>query len=158
MVCATGYTLTLKKLSARYNPLFLTAMQAFIGTLFFLPGLWLAPAGRLTHFELVPAMSIVYLGTFITVGAYGLYSFGVSKTSASEASAFINLIPVFTLVLGWLLLGEQLTAMQYVGALLVFVGLFLSRSKSAPGKIRLQPGALASTRTGGGSLEVVRER
>ncbi len=44
MLCATGYTLLLKHLSARYSPFTLTAMQAFIGTLFFLP-LALATAG-----------------------------------------------------------------------------------------------------------------
>ena len=37
MVCATGYTLLLKHLSARYSPFILTAMQAFIGSVFFLP-------------------------------------------------------------------------------------------------------------------------
>ncbi|MBH8971264.1 DMT family transporter, partial [Pseudomonas aeruginosa] len=37
MLCATGYTLLLKHLSARYSAFALTAMQAFVGTLFFLP-------------------------------------------------------------------------------------------------------------------------
>lgn len=157
MVCATGYTLTLKKLSARYNPLFLTAMQAFIGSLFFLPGLWLAPAGAPTHFELVPVLSIVYLGVFITVGAYGLYNYGVSRIPANQASAFVNLIPVFTLVLGWLLLGERFNSVQYLGAMLVFMGVFLSQSKSAPAKILL-PAELAPTRGGGAAPEFARER
>ena len=51
MVCATGYTLTLKKLSARYTPLFLTAIQAFIGALFFLPGLWGALQAAFRQFQ-----------------------------------------------------------------------------------------------------------
>ena len=37
MLCATCYTLLLKFLSERYSPFILTAMQAFIGSLFFLP-------------------------------------------------------------------------------------------------------------------------
>ena len=40
MVCATGYILTLKYLSENLNSFFLTAVQAFIGTIFYLPVLF----------------------------------------------------------------------------------------------------------------------
>lgn len=132
MVFATGYTITLKKLSARYQPLFLTALQAFIGTLFFLPYLLLRPSALPTQFHGVPALSILYLGVFITLGAYGLYNYGVSRIPASQATAFVNLIPVFTLVLGWAILDEKFTGLQYMAAALVFLGVFLSQQKREP--------------------------
>ena len=37
MACATGYMITLKRLSVRYTPWFLTAVQAVVGMLFYLP-------------------------------------------------------------------------------------------------------------------------
>ncbi|MCY1555114.1 EamA-like transporter family protein [compost metagenome] len=74
---------------------------------------------------------MVYLGIVVTVGAYGLYNFGVSRLPASQASGFINLIPVFTLVFAMLLLGESLNAMQMLAAALVFVGVALSQWRSA---------------------------
>ena len=37
MVCATGYIISLKWLTARYSPFFLSAMQAFVGAIFFSP-------------------------------------------------------------------------------------------------------------------------
>lgn len=37
MACASFYAVLLKKLSSRYSPLFLTAIQAFTGVLFFAP-------------------------------------------------------------------------------------------------------------------------
>jgi uncharacterized membrane protein len=40
MVCATGYIISLKRLSARYSPFFLTAVQAFVGGVFFFPFLF----------------------------------------------------------------------------------------------------------------------
>ncbi|MEL7941237.1 DMT family transporter [Pseudomonas delhiensis] len=130
MVCATGYTLLLKHLSARYSPFILTAMQAFIGSVFFLPlaavgsGLPPAPSGQ-------GLFALVYLGSVVTVGAYGLYNFGVSRLPASQATGFINLIPVFTLVFAWLLLGERLNGQQLLATALVFAGVALSQWRSA---------------------------
>ncbi|MBM7060510.1 DMT family transporter [Pseudomonas sp. UL073] len=131
MLCATGYTLTLKHLTTRYSAFFLTAMQAFIGSVFFLPVAWVsAPLPS----ELSPLAlgSVIYLGIVVTVGAYGLYNFGVSRLPASQASGFINLIPVFTLVLAALFLGERLSGWQLVAAGLVFVGVGVSQWRSQP--------------------------
>jgi len=129
MVCATGYTITLKKLSARYNPFFLTAVQCFVGTIFFLAVIIISGAGFPSHFELMPAACIVYLGLVVTLGAYGLYSVGVSIINASIATAFVNLIPVFTIFWGWLFLGETMNLIQYAGCGLVFSGVYLSQKR-----------------------------
>lgn len=131
MFCATGYTLLLKHLSARYSAFILTAMQAFIGSLFFLP-LALVSSGL----PPVPGpsgwFSLIYLGSVVTVGAYGLYNFGVSRLPASQATGFINLIPVFTLIFAALLLGEVLSGQQALAAGLVFAGVALSQWRGVP--------------------------
>ncbi|MBN1142712.1 MAG: DMT family transporter [Deltaproteobacteria bacterium] len=131
MLCATGYTLFLKRLTSRYPPFFLTAFQAFVGTLFFLPFLFLPgtlfPAG----WPLQPTLAVVYLGLFVTLGAYALYNFAVSRIPAGQAAAFINLIPVLTLLLARLILDERLTLMQYLAGGLVFLGVFLSQEKAS---------------------------
>lgn len=131
MCCAMGYTILLKKLSARYSPLFLTATQALIGCLFFLPLMFL-PGQRLpTEFVLIPALSVLYLGAAITLGAYGLYSYGVSKIPASQASAFINLIPVATVLMARFTLGEVFGPGQYLASALVLAGVFVSQDRKA---------------------------
>ena len=105
-------------------------MQAFIGSVFFLPlaavgsGVPPAPSGQ-------GLFALVYLGSVVTVGAYDLYNFGVSRLPASQATGFINLIPVFTLVFAWLLLGERLNGQQLLAAGLVFAGVALSQWRSA---------------------------
>ncbi len=130
MLCATCYTLLLKFLSERYSPFILTAMQAFIGSLFFLP-LALITEPLPSQFSLLGVGSVVYLGIVVTVGAYGLYNFGVSRLPASQASGFTNLLPVFTLIFAALLLGESLAPAQYAAAALVFAGVALSQWRSA---------------------------
>jgi drug/metabolite transporter (DMT)-like permease len=126
MICACGYTICLKHLSGRYPPLFLTAVQAFIGSLFFAFFLLPADIGFPTHWLAEPGFAVLYLGTFITLGAYGLYNFGVSRIPANQAAAFVNLIPVFSVMLGWLILAERLTFGQWLAVILVFSGVFIS--------------------------------
>jgi len=131
MVCAAGYITTLKHLTSRYSPFFLTAVQAFVGTLFYFPVLFLPHVHMPTAVVPIPAAAVVYLGTVITLGAYGLYNFGVSRIPASQASAFINLIPVFTVILGWLILHETFTPVQYAAAALVMAGVLYSQDRTA---------------------------
>ncbi|MDR3641520.1 MAG: DMT family transporter [Humidesulfovibrio sp.] len=127
MCCATGYTILLKKLSARYSPMFLTATQALLGCVVFLPLMFLPGQHLPTAFVLVPALSIVYLGAASTLGAYGLYSYGVSKIPASQASAFINLIPVATVLMARLVLDEVFSLGQYLASAVVLGGVLLSQ-------------------------------
>lgn len=129
MVSATGYMLLVKRLSARHSPWYLTAMQAICGSIFFLPAfLWHAPEIP-ARFALEPTIAVLFLGTVITVGAYGLYNYGMSILTASQAAAYVNLIPVVAVVLGWLMLDERFTASQFFGAGLVFVGIYLSQRR-----------------------------
>lgn len=62
MICATGYTIILKRLSSRYNPFFLTAFQCFAGSVFFLPLVIINGNGFPSEFVLLPSLGIVYLG------------------------------------------------------------------------------------------------
>ncbi len=140
MACATAYTVTLKKLTERYRPFFLTALQACAGSVFYLPVLLLSGTTLPTEFVPVPFFSIIYLGVFVTLGAYGLYNFGVSRVPASQASAFVNLIPVFTVFLGWLILGERFTLVQYSASFLVFAGVFLSQGRLSETAVPPGPG------------------
>jgi len=131
MICATGYMISLKKLTPRYNPWFLTMIQAFIGTFFYFPLLFLPTTTMPTHFDLTGIATIAYLGIFVTIFAYGLYNYGMSKIPASQASAFVNLIPVITLILGWLLLHERLNWIQYAASGVVIAGVYISQDKKS---------------------------
>lgn len=126
MVCAMGYTLILKHLSQRYSAFLMTAMQAFVGAPFFLLlALWMEPVP--TSISIQGLAAIVYLGVLVTVGAYGLFNFAVGRLPASQASAFINLIPLFTLLIAALMLGERLNGQQIFAAMVVFAGVALSQ-------------------------------
>jgi len=136
MICATGYIITCKRLTTRYSPFLLTGFQAFAGSLFYLPLLWLPASVLPIRPEPVGILAIVYLGAFVTFGAYGLYNFGVSRIAVSRASAFFNLIPVFGVLFGWLVLGEKFSGMQYLAAVLILTGIYVSQDPAAETKFR----------------------
>ena len=132
MVCASGYVLIAKKLSPRYSALTLTATQTVLGTFWF-GGILLTPWGQWpSHYPADAVAWVLYLGVCITLGAYGLYTWGVSKVPVALAGSFINLIPVFTLGMAAVMLNERMTAMQWLAAVMVLLGVFISQFKGWP--------------------------
>ncbi len=127
MLCATVYTITMKQLVKRYTPLFLTALQAAVGTLFFLPLLFLPTTTLPQSFPLPATLAVIYLGAVITIGAYGLYNYSLKHIPASRAAAWVNLIPIFAVLMGWLLLGERLNIVQIAAGAVIFTGVLLTR-------------------------------
>ncbi len=130
MIFAAGYTVILKKLSSRYSPFFLTAIQAFMGTIFFAPVLFLIPESREMILTTQSVLIVAFLGIIVTIGAYGFYNFGTSRIPASQSAAFVNLIPVITIILSMLLLGERLAPIQYAAAVLVIFGVIFSQDRT----------------------------
>ena len=130
MIAAAGYTVILKKLSASYSPFFLTAVQAFMGTLFFAPILLIIPDSLEMILTARSILIVVFLGIVVTIGAYGFYNFGTSRIPASQSAAFVNLIPVITLAMSMLLLGERLTPLQYAASGLVIFGVIFSQDRT----------------------------
>ncbi len=66
---------------------------------------------------------IVFLGAFVTLGAYLLYNWSVTQVKVTLAAAYVNLIPVFTLLLAYLLLGETLNSLQWLACAAVLAGI-----------------------------------
>lgn len=129
MACSAGNMLLVKQLSRKYNPWTLTGLQFIAGLIFFSPGLrdLAASPAVLLRPELIG--SLVLLGAFASVGAFGLYNWSISQIPASRASVFINLVPVVAVFLGWTLLGESLSRGQMAGALVVGAGVLICQKR-----------------------------
>ncbi|MFC3852139.1 DMT family transporter [Salinispirillum marinum] len=125
MASAVGYTLLVKKLTRGYSPLFLTAMQAFVGTAFFFPLAMTQPWPDTV--ALSTWIILGYLGVVVTLGAYGLYNYALSHISATVTAGYTNLLPVFTLFFGMVLLQDTMNLQQWFAIALVFAGVLLSQ-------------------------------
>jgi len=127
MLTAAGYTLTLKHLSRKLLSLFLTAFQALVGTLFFGIVMLVTGTPLPENLPTEPSLAILYLGIAVTFGAYGLYNYGVNRIPASQASLYVNLIPLFAVLLAWLLLDERLGWQELLGGALMLGGVWIAQ-------------------------------
>jgi len=129
MVCAAGYTIVARYLSNKYSALFITAIQVFIGAVFFFPFFIYEISTSNMQFTIEALSWSVYLGIVVTLGGYGLYNFALTKIEASKAAVFIYLIPIFTVLLAYLFLGEQLSSKELIASGLILIGVFISQLK-----------------------------
>ena len=117
------------KLSApRYNPWTATAYSFGLGAFFLLLtqrpaqlfSMGNAPLGWLTLFV---------LGAGPTLVGFALYTVSLGYLPVSVASLIATLEPVFTAIMAFFLLGERLSTVQFVGALLILFGVITLRRK-----------------------------
>jgi drug/metabolite transporter (DMT)-like permease len=80
------------------------------------------------HFNLTASnlAAIGYTAIFASLLAYLGWNHAVRVLGAAKAALSNYLMPVFTALLGWLLLGEELQGYHWFGAGLIFAGLLLA--------------------------------
>ena len=91
------------------------------------------------------APSLRHLGRFALCGFFGFALYGVcinigqSTVAAGAASFIVNIIPILTVLLAWLFLGEKLSPVGWLGSLVSFAGLGYIAS-SQPGGLSFGAG------------------
>jgi drug/metabolite transporter (DMT)-like permease len=121
------YTITGKKVLRTFPPLVATAYASLFGTLLLLPaaaleGSLLSGVYRLTAYGWISVLQLALLGT--VVGFVWWYD-GVAELGAARASVFVNLVPIFGVLLSALILSEKLNGSQLAGGIVVVVGVAL---------------------------------
>lgn len=69
--------------------------------------------------------SALYTGVVATVIAMVLWNISIQKLGSTLSGVFLNVIPVFTSILAFLLLKEKMTWIQGIGSAIVITGCFL---------------------------------
>jgi len=138
MICATGYVLIAKTLTERINPWIITLTQAWIGGLFFTPWLLLDPPD-IAAVSSKSWFAVLWLGSVVTLGAYGLYNVGISKVSAQTAGMAVNLLPIFTILLAAGLLHERLSAAELAAGACILTGVVVAAWPSRLTRAMEQP-------------------
>ena len=126
------YTLVGKRVLAGLSPIAATTYASLAGVAFLLVAnvatgtLALPPAdGRV-------ALALLFLGVFGTAVAFIWFYDGVVAIGPARTAVFINLVPVFAIALGVLMLGEHLEPAMLVGGAIVVAGIFILNRPSAP--------------------------
>jgi len=80
---------------------------------------------NLAHLSTVAVTGVAYISIFPSVCSFIFWNIGVKEIGASKAGIFMNLNPVFTAIISWML-GQRITNVQILGGLLVFTGVYIT--------------------------------
>lgn len=123
-----------KQYSNRYNPVYLTAFQMMLGSLFLL-GVGIFQVGALPfHFDLITIGMLFYL-SFLSAAGFTLWNSVLKYHKISLVSMFMFLIPVFGVSLSSIMLGETLTELIFLALILVVSGIIIVNRSSKGKKI-----------------------
>lgn len=127
---AICYATTLRKISSYYNTLNVIFYQSLFGLLYFIPTFLIADASKISSMKVSgeALLALFMLSVFASVIAFVLFAWAVRKVGVSRTNVFVNLIPVFTAILAWLILNENITLLKWIGIVVVVGGLFVSQS------------------------------
>jgi drug/metabolite transporter (DMT)-like permease len=73
----------------------------------------------------------VLLAIFASCGAFVLFAWSVRYVGIARGNIFSNLIPVFTAIFAYFVIGDRLTARNGIGMAVVIAGLFLSQARKS---------------------------
>jgi drug/metabolite transporter (DMT)-like permease len=132
VLCWATYSLAGKQVMKELSPRLATTYACLIGTAALaVPAALEGGLKGAAHLGLSMWLSFLYLGVLGTVLAFILYYDGIRRVGPARAAVFLNLVPVFAMVLSVPILGERLTPALLAGATMVIGGVFLT-SRQAP--------------------------
>ena len=119
-VAYAAYYLFGKRYFARYEASTLFAYALPLGAAMLLPAVAFAPKSAADW------LVLLFLAVVPTYGAYLLYSFGLARLEATRAATVATLEPVAAAALAYLVWGEALRGVGYVGGALVLAGVLVA--------------------------------
>jgi drug/metabolite transporter (DMT)-like permease len=120
------YTVLGKRFGKRMDPLTMTAGASFYGTLFSAASCAGTVQAGMIHMTAVGWICVIYVSTFASVIAYLAWNAGVKTVGAGSAAPYINLLPVWTVVFGILLLHEHISGITLLGGAITIAGAVLA--------------------------------
>ncbi len=134
-MCLGVYVVLMRQHVEHVPPVLLIALQQTVGLIWALM-LWLASLALSATSEFASISPRVWStaalsGIFEYALAFWCYLLGLRYVPASVAGVFLNLTPVFGVISAVVLLNEQLSSRQWIGALLILSAV-LSMSRQAP--------------------------
>ena len=140
------YTAFSKKLVSAYSSRHYVLYTVLFGTLLIVP--LSLPYFQYQDWSLIGLygwVAVFYSALLALVFGYSAWYYGVQKIGSTRTSVFANLTPVSGLMIAMIFLGERLTLLQWIGAVIIFTGLMLNRfAKGSVLQPELNPGIVST--------------
>lgn len=131
ILCSSGYYIALRRFPMPYPLMFSAVVQAFVGSLFIIPVIIISGTPLPAAWPLKPTILLVLSGVVTTFGVYTLVNICIPKMPLSRLTAFVNMVPVFTIALSILVMGERLSLLQGLCCAAILLGVFISQREES---------------------------
>lgn len=113
----------------KMNTVVITTFATLFGAIASLPFVLYGEYINPSNFDFIPFMSIIYLGLFPTAIAFQFRYFITKKSGPIFLSYVAYLIPAFTVLWSYIILGETINLSTLVGIILVLFGVYIGQKK-----------------------------
>ena len=123
-VCVWGlYSVCSKWAMQTTSPLMATLYAGLFGVLILVP--FTINDFTFSEIDSTFILSLLYTGVISTVVCMVFWNIGVQQLGATTSGIFLNFNPIFTALLAFLFIGEQLSWLQGIGGIIVILGCYL---------------------------------
>lgn len=122
-----AYSLIGRTVLSSMSPLTAVFYSALLGAVMLLAytlasGVLPAPAA----YSLNAWLSLIFLGFFGTAAGFTMYYHAIKTIGAARSSVFINLVPLFSILLAWIILNEVIKISVLAGGAILLTGVYLT--------------------------------
>ncbi len=126
---AVCHSVFVRKLSEYYNTFTIVTYQSTFGLVYFIPVFLVTGFSTFihTHHTVGMLLPVIKLAVFASTIAFLLFVYSIQRIGMARTNVFVNLIPVITAVLSYLILKERFSGIKVIGMAIVIGGLIISQ-------------------------------
>lgn len=123
-----AYTILAKEIKQKYDTLTKTYFFFLVGVISFLPLVYknIFDLNFYLNFQMSTVLGILFEGIFASVIAYTLFNWSLKFVSATKSGVISYLIPITSIIISILFLGEKFSTFFLIGAGISAIGIFLA--------------------------------
>ena len=130
VIAWAAYSLIGRKVLSSMSPLSAVFYSSLFGALLLLPAALSDGAPpRVGSYGFMDWVSLLFLGICGTAIGFSLYYQAIRAIGSARSGVFINLVPLFSIMLAWLILGEVLRLSVLAGGAVLLLGVYLTNSR-----------------------------
>lgn len=124
VLCWATYGVLSKKVLEVYSPIKITSYAFLTCVIILIPLVILEkPWVYMPNTTFNGWMSVIYMAIFPSVGGYLIQQMSIKKIGPTKTSLFINLVPVFSMILAFCILGESISIIKIIAGILIICGI-----------------------------------
>lgn len=127
VTCWAVYSVIVKKVMDRYSPLILTTYSFIVCTVVLFPFVIREfLQSSIFNVSIRGWIPVLYMAIFPTVIGYLIQQMAIKEIGASKAAIFINLVPVFSVILSAIILNEELGYLRLISGFMIIIAVYLN--------------------------------